>query len=70
MENFIVKVIVLGMIWIYVSGMIPAVATNDPAKIQEAADKTSEKLLDYTTDRVIDEVEGLPLKIITEELLK
>jgi len=58
------------MIWIFVIGMIPAVMTNDSAKIQEAADQTTEKLINYTTDRVIDEVESLPLNIITDELTK
>lgn len=61
-------VIVLIMIGIVVTNMVPAVWTNDPAKVQEAADRTTERILDFTTDRIVDEVKGLPLKIITDKL--
>ena len=56
------------MIGIVVVNMGPAVLTNDPAKVQEAADKTTERISDFTTDRIVDEVEGLPFKIITDKL--
>ena len=58
------------MIYIFVVGMVPAVLSNDPVKVQDAADRTIERLLDFTTDRIIDEVKGLPLKIVTDKLLK
>ena len=66
--NIVELVIVLIMIGIVVTGMVPAVLTNDPAKVQEAADRTTERLLDFTTDRIVDEVKGLPLKIVTDKL--
>jgi len=68
MDKLVGLVIVLIMIGIVVVGMVPAVLTNDPAKVQEAADRTTERLLDFTTDRIVDEVKGLPLKIVTDKL--
>ena len=68
MDKLVGLVIVLIMIGIVVIGMVPAVLTNDPAKVQEAADRTTERLLDFTTDRIVDEVKGLPLKIVTDKL--
>ena len=68
MDKLVGLVIVLIMIGIVVVGMVPAVLTNDPAKVQEAADRTTERLLDFTTDRIVDEVKGLPLKIVTAKL--
>jgi hypothetical protein len=61
-------VIVLIMIGIVVVNMGPAVWTNDPAKVQEAADQTTERLLNFTTDCIVEEVKGLPFKIITDKL--
>ena len=66
--NIVELVIVLIMIGIVVIGMIPALLTNDPAQVQEAADRTTERLLDFATDRIVDEVKGLPLKVITDKL--
>ena len=66
--NIVELVIVFIIIGIVVTGMVPAVLTNDPAKVQEAADRTTERLLDFTTDRIVDEVKGLPLKIVTDKL--
>ena len=68
MDKLVGLVIVLIMIGIVVVGMVPAVLTNDLAKVQEAADRTTERLLDFTTDRIVDEVKGLPLRIITDKL--
>ena len=68
MDKWILLIIVLVMIGIVLDGMVPAVLTNDPAKVQEAADRTTERLLDFTTDRIIDEVKGLPVKIVTDKL--
>jgi len=68
MDKLVGLVIVLIMIGIVVVGMVPAVLTNDPAKVQQAADRTTERLLDFTTDQIVDEVEGLPLKIVTDKL--
>lgn len=61
-------VIVLIMIGIVVVNMSPAVLTNDPAKVQEAADRTTGRILNFTTDCIVDEVTGLPLEIITDKL--
>ena len=70
MDKLIGLVIVLIMIGIFVVGMVPAALSNDPVKVQEAADRTTERLLDFTTDRIVDKVTGLPLKIVTDKLSK
>ena len=63
-------VVVLIMMGMFLFGMLPAMATNDPVKIQQAADQTSEKILKFGTDRIVDEAKGLPFKIVSDELLK
>ncbi len=70
MNKLVVLVFVLIMIGIVVVGMVPAVMSNDPVKVQEAADRTTEHLLDFITDRIVDKVKGLPLKTVTDELFK
>ena len=58
------------LILIFVTGMGPAILSNDPFKVQEAADRTSERLINFGVDRIVDKVEGLPLKVITNNLKK
>lgn len=62
-------IIVLIIVGILVVGMVPAVLSNDPVKVQEAADQTSERLLDFTIDRIVDWAQGLPFKIVIDKLL-
>ncbi len=66
--NVVELVIGFIIIGIVVTGMTPAVLTNDPAKVQEAADQTTERLLNFTTDRIVEEVKALPFEIITDKL--
>jgi len=66
--NIVGLVIVFIIIGIVVTGMVPAMLTNDPAKVQEAADRTTERILNFTIDRIVEEAKGLPLKIITDNL--
>ncbi len=62
----IVGLILAGIVAFY---MLPAVASHDTETIQHAADQTVEKVISFSTDVIIHEVEGLPLKIITNSLL-
>ena len=61
---------VLIMVGMVAVGMYPALFTNDPETVQKAADQTIERVIDFGTDRIVDEVKGLPLNIATDELLK
>lgn len=63
--ELVIAFIIIGIV---VTGMLPAMLTNDPAEVQEAADQTTERLLNFTTDRIAEEVKGLPFKIITDKL--
>jgi len=63
----IIGIIFAGIVAFY---MIPAVLSHDTDTMQRAVDQTIEKIIEFSTDRIIDEVEGLPLKIITNELFE
>jgi hypothetical protein len=58
----------LVMIGIVVIGMIRALLVNDPAQVQVAADRTTERLVGSAADRIVDEVRGLPLEAFTDRL--
>ena len=70
MDKIIGVITILIMISIVIIGMFPAMLSNDPVKVQQAADTTIERILEFSTDRIVDEVKGLPLKIVTDELSK
>jgi hypothetical protein len=50
MDKLVGLITVVIMIGIFVVNMVPAVLTNDSGKVQEATDRTTERLLDFATD--------------------
>ena len=70
MDKLIAFITVLIMVGMVAVGMYPALFTHDSANIQKAADDTIERLVDFSTDRIVDEAKGLPLKIAVDGLLK
>jgi hypothetical protein len=50
MDKLVGLITVVIMIGIFVVNMVPAILTKDSGEVQEAADRTTERLLDFATD--------------------
>jgi len=57
------RIFILVMILIFLNGTLSAMSVrNDPVKFQQEIDKTSDKLINFGTHAMSDEVKSLPFE--------
>jgi len=64
------KIFAFIMIFIFIINVFPALLSHDQVKIQQACDHTSEQIIKFTTDRIVEEAETMPFEVVVNGLSK
>jgi hypothetical protein len=69
MGNLIFNVYVLALVIVYIP-MIPAVASQDTAAIEKAADQTQKQLINIGTKAMEEGIKEAPIEAFMDKLIK